>query len=288
MQIIAPIDFGIASATVLKFASDLALEVGGEVTLLYVHHVLDDPRFDDLRIDAEIAIERRMQTLIEEAVGPDAACARHISALSTRDVIADGILGAAAAADLIVVGQTESRGVWRFMLGDVTGQVIEKAACPVLVVPAGTSFAPPARIRTIIEGDFPSEAYAPPLRELAAAFGSLIDVYRLVAHELDADDDSELADFVAGQAHDYHVSTQRAALFDYLTASVDVLEANWLCTVQRDRAAWVEALTRSLSERVAAIAPMPTLVLTNRERRSRLVTVGPSYTALRSQSPTTD
>ena len=273
MKILAPVNFGDASAAVVAFAYGLAGHLGARLRVAHVHQVVDDPAYDGLRASANAALSNRLHELVHRACGKsDAEVVVEAVSLDANPVT--GITTLAREADLVVIGQTESHGVWRFMLGDTTAAVIEHARTPVLVVPAGYAFSPPDSLNVVVEGAWPPPAYANPLRYLARHFDARLEIFRVVASDTPRGSRDEEADEVAafayGLPHAYHVAGRREVLFEYLTSSLDRLETTWLCAFHHPRSAWQRAMTRTFEERLAAIAPLPTLILVDAEQPNAL------------------
>jgi nucleotide-binding universal stress UspA family protein len=133
--------FGASSAEPARVAANLARQIGGHITVLYVATELEavelgaaeagiDPAAERERIEGRIHGDLR--AFIDSFLPGLAADVRVV-----EGHVADQVTQAAAElnADYIVVG-TRGRGpLARLMLGDTTQSILQHAPCPVVVVP---------------------------------------------------------------------------------------------------------------------------------------------------------
>jgi nucleotide-binding universal stress UspA family protein len=141
LRIVCPIDFSEASLAALGYATSLATEANGALTLLHVIEVPPELRespvhdqvdVDRIRAAAEAECLQRLRALIPEAVRH--ACTVHTSVEEGR--AAREIVRAAAGEgdDLIVMGVRGRNAVDLMVFGSNTQYVVRAASCPVLVV----------------------------------------------------------------------------------------------------------------------------------------------------------
>lgn len=258
-KILACVDLGIASESVAEFGARIAARTGARLELLYVFAPLHTHGRPRLIVDAEESAERQLDRLCDRA--------RELTqeglevAYDTERLYAPAaILEHAGSADLVVMGQTESYGAWRFLLGDTTGEVIENAPCPVLVVPAGLPYEEPTHFTLAVEERLPGREVIEPLAELAHRFAATVDIRQIARPNTDTDA-ARLAALVEGLPFTYRLDRSGEGVPRYLSAHRDELEASWLCVPHHRRPAWRQVVTRSLGERIAAVAPLPVLVL---------------------------
>ena len=174
-RILAPVDFSGASDVALRRASDLAARTGAELHVLHVvPGVSPEIEFDDLSKD-DRAFYRR---LFDEA---DAALTARFDWVDRDAVRAKRVISKGAPAyvvldyarregcDLIVMGTHGRRGLRRFFLGSVAGEVLRRTEVPVMIVPeaevrpkpvrlvmAPTDFSDPSRWALSVAADFAS------------------------------------------------------------------------------------------------------------------------------------
>ena len=131
-KILAPTDFSELSARGVRYACQLAKDVGAEVTIFNVVIV------DESGLDKRETEEHKQK--LHEFVAKNVADAG--ASLRIREVIDAGqpygcIVDCAEneRIDLIVMSSHGRSGLSRMMIGSVTDKVLRCAPCPVLVVP---------------------------------------------------------------------------------------------------------------------------------------------------------
>lgn len=260
-HILATIDFGSASSAVADYAALIAQRTGARLTLLHVYERLAEESVHPLTHTSLRNAETRL------ALRAQALRQRYGNGLAIETVVPEaepssGILDYGGEVDLTVIGQTERHGLWRFLLGDVTGRVIDGAHGSVLVVPAGHPARAPRDIVFAADERLPdAEAFAP-LRELAGVMDARIEIYHAhPAHAAAHTQDGEVDRLFAGLRWNYTLGTPVGDLRHFLIAHAGSSADGWLCLTHRRRAPLAQSLLRSLSERVAAVAPMPVLLL---------------------------
>jgi nucleotide-binding universal stress UspA family protein len=132
-KILAPTDFSDLSAKGVKYACQLAKEVGA--ALMVVNVVLLD---ESGTIDKREIEEHKNQ--LDEFLGK--TLAKVSSGLKIRKLVETGEPSAAIAdraesehVDLIVTCTHGRGGISRFLIGSVTDKLVRRSPCPVLVVP---------------------------------------------------------------------------------------------------------------------------------------------------------
>ena len=258
-KVLATVDLGVTSESVVEFGASIAARAGARLELLYVFPPLHTHGRPRLIVDAEDSAEQQLERLSAQAReltfdGLD------VRTHTERMYTAAAIFQHAEDADLIVMGQTESYGAWRFLLGDTTGEVIENAPCPVLVVPAGLPYEEPTHFTLAVDEQLPDRAVIEPLADLAHRFAATVDIRQIGKTDTETDA-ARLAALVAHLPFTYDLDRSGDGVPEYLSAHRDELASGWLCLAHRRRPAWQQVMTRSLGERIAAVAPLPTLIL---------------------------
>lgn len=140
--ILVPTDFSENAVNVLNYAIELAKKEGAKIVLLHVFHLEPSPHYMDIAYESNLAEEKWMNKL--RSLQTKVAHAGDIKTqLVTRmDLAVDGILAEAEErkADLIVMGTKGATGLKEVFMGSNASRVIEKANCPVLVVPEGAFY----------------------------------------------------------------------------------------------------------------------------------------------------
>ena len=130
-RILAPTDFSELSAKGVRYASQLAKELGSELIVMNIVP-LDESNFASKR-----EIDQHKLELDEFLL------ARHLNPnLNIRKLVEPGVPSGAIISfaerencDLIVMSSHGRSGLSRLLVGSVTEQILRKSPCPVLVVP---------------------------------------------------------------------------------------------------------------------------------------------------------
>ena len=115
---------------------------GTALTVLAVHQVAgnhwtgspeiypsDQPETDRMRGAAQDEVQKAVDAA--GGSGPASVTVRAVSGIAAQELI-----NASKESDLIVVGSRGGGGFARLMMGSVSTQVVNHAACPVVVIPA--------------------------------------------------------------------------------------------------------------------------------------------------------
>jgi universal stress protein A len=131
--ILAPTDFSEVSASGVRYACQLAKDVGAEIIIFNVDVLDESNRVDKREIEQH---KRRLAEFVTEKV-PDAAVGLNMRQLVDAGQPFGAIVDCAEkeAVDLIVMSSHGRSGVSRMLIGSVTDKILRGAPCPVLVVP---------------------------------------------------------------------------------------------------------------------------------------------------------
>lgn len=134
--VVAAVDGSDAGQQALAWAVEEARVRGAPVTVVHAWHqpYLDGYPFGRDTID-EPTYERGSRRLLDEAVARCDPQGVTIERRSSQGTPAAVILGAASAAEVVVMGSRGLGGFRGMLLGSVTNQVTHHAPCPVVVVP---------------------------------------------------------------------------------------------------------------------------------------------------------
>jgi len=140
--IIVGVDGSEISRRALDWAVREAGLRGAALTVLAVHQVAtnhwtgtaelypaDQPMTETMRRAAEEAVQKAVSQAGEPA--PASVTVRAVSGLPAQELV-----GASSDADLVVVGSNSGGGLSQLLLGSVTNKVVNRSACPVVVIPA--------------------------------------------------------------------------------------------------------------------------------------------------------
>lgn len=185
-------DYSKNSVAALKYAKSLAEKLNYR---LVVCHVFDFPtilgsaslseRFPDLESDAFKTHRTKLEKFCQEHLGEDWKAANvQLHPVEHKSVV-KGILSTAAEwhAQMMVVGIKGESALREIVMGFTTKNLIEKAPCPILAIPADASLLP---LQTLVYAtDFEEEdVYAiRKLTELANAFSAEIKVVHIITED---------------------------------------------------------------------------------------------------------
>lgn len=260
-RITVALDLGPSTDTLVAYAAHLARDLEASVVqLVHVHQLFAEEAIAPASFLAEQQALRELQDVakrIRQDIG-DRVIRTEYSVVYGS--VENALLRASRGTDLLLLGQTLNTGIWRFILGDVTEGVLERATCPLLVVPIGHAWQNPSRISLAVDDQALAPKAIPFLRRLAKAYGSSLDIFHLD----DGDDrypSGELADLLGDIRYTYHFERGRGSLADYLIEASAGVRADWLTMIHHHRPQWREWFRRNQSERVAEQSPMPVLIL---------------------------
>jgi nucleotide-binding universal stress UspA family protein len=131
--ILAPTDFSDVSAAGVRYACQLAKDLGAEIIIFNVDVLDESNRIDKREIEQH---KRRLAEFVTDKVADAEA------GLKMRQVVDAGqpfgsIVDCAEkeGVDLIVMSSHGRSGLSRMLIGSVTDKILRGAPCPVLVVP---------------------------------------------------------------------------------------------------------------------------------------------------------
>ena len=131
-RILAPTDFSELSVRGVRYACELAKEVGAEVTILNVVTV-DESGINKREMGEH---KQRLDEFVAKNVA-DVSANLRISKLVDAGQAYFAIIDCAEneCIDLIVISSHGRSGLSRMLIGSVTDKVLRGAPCPILVVP---------------------------------------------------------------------------------------------------------------------------------------------------------
>ena len=131
-KILAPTDFSELSVSGVRYACELAKDVGAEVTILNVVTV-DESGINKGEMGEH---KQRLDEFVAKNVA-DVSANLRISKLVNAGQAYVAIIDCAEneRIDLIVISSHGRSGLSRMLIGSVTDKVLRGASCPVLVVP---------------------------------------------------------------------------------------------------------------------------------------------------------
>lgn len=142
-SIVAGTDGSDTARVAVRYAIDLARELGARLQLVSAYEPVSDARLKTEQIDAPADVEwainprEEVVALLEEArAEAESVGVKEVETFARQGEAADAIIDVAEEqrADLIVVGNKGMTGAKRFLLGSVPNRVSHHAPCSVLIV----------------------------------------------------------------------------------------------------------------------------------------------------------
>ena len=131
-KILAPTDFSELSVRGVRYACELAKDVGAEVTILNVV-IVDESGINKREVEEH---KQRLDEFVAknvDDVGANLRIRKVVDAGQPYGAIVD--CAEKERIDLIVMSSHGRSGLSRMLIGSVTDKVLRGASCPVLVVP---------------------------------------------------------------------------------------------------------------------------------------------------------
>lgn len=258
-RITVAIDFGPATDALVEYAGHLALDLEADVHLVHVHQLFDEGSFTA----ASFLAERENLGRLQDIAGRIRELTKRWS--KTSYVVEYGpveaaVTRAAQSADLLLLGQTASKGFWRLVMGQIAEGVIQEAPCPVLVVPAEARWERPEHFALAVDADALTPRTLNALRWVNHRYGGQLDVFHRYGFD-GRTPGPTIEEALRGLSYTYHFDREEGDLVNYLLDAAAGVDASWLCLIHRRRPRWREWLRRGDSARVAELAGLPVLIL---------------------------
>ena len=197
-NILVPTDFSENSGSAVEYAAVIAQACKSSITLMSVYtpavsryNAISSLLGEEV---AEASNELKKKLLVTvntiKELYPDVPCQVFVGV----GEIVDEILLAAKnkRSDIIIMGTQGASSIEKVLLGSNAADVIEKAACPVLVIPAGTQCIIPKKILFATDYAYSDIEGAKMLASMAQFFGATITFVHITKEEEDLEDEEKL------------------------------------------------------------------------------------------------
>ncbi len=276
-KILCPTDFSNTAAKALAYATHIARQTGGHLTLLHVVHlpivdtsetalVASELLGEQMR-DAEERLVRLCQEMEEQHGanrGGGFSCDYILKEALLTDITEH--LTKTSGYDLIVMGTTGGgNALEELLIGSNAEAVMEQVKCPVLSVPSTADY--PRINKIVYASDYATEDIAT-LREVlnfAAAFNATVDVVHVNKDGKGSSDKKArfLQDlqhaFPGAPLHFEEVTAKHRA--EGIKAYYDNSGADLVAVLRREKGFLRELFSQSLAEKMTYQAEVPLLVL---------------------------
>ncbi len=199
-NILVPLDFTDASENALAYAKSFAKALDAKVTLLHAYHTIPaNPDFpseghqlelDERRTRAQQNLDSRCSDVNNEGVECDY--------INEEGYARDSILAYADQSDpdLIIMGTESMSPFDKIIFGTITGKVLKKVSCPILVIPQEANYQELTRMAFAIdyhENDLEDIQFMIPLAQM---FQAELHVIRVASDANNLEfEDKLMADF---------------------------------------------------------------------------------------------
>ncbi len=199
-NILVPVDFTDVSKNALIYAIHFAETLDAKVTLLHAYHTIPAvPEFPSESHEQELEelrskAQKSLELLCEEVDQNKVACAYINVEGYARESIVE--YTDQTNPDLIIMGTETISPIDKIIFGTVTGKVLKKVSCPIMVIPEEATYQQPKKMAFAIdyhENDLEDIQFMIPL---AKKFGAELHALRVATDEDSLEfEDKLLADF---------------------------------------------------------------------------------------------
>ncbi len=196
-HILAPTDFSENSSNAVEYAAVIAQACGASITLLNVYtpavsrYSVISPLIAEEVSETRIELHRKLQLTADtlSKLHPGLKCEVAISIGEMVDEVLH--FEKHAKPDMIIMGTQGASSLEKVLLGSNAAEIIEKARCPVLVIPAKATSRIPKKILFATDYAYNDIEGANFLTSLAQLFGSMITFIHVTTSEdnLEAEQD---------------------------------------------------------------------------------------------------
>lgn len=197
-RILVPTDFSDNSANAVEYAAVIAQACKATITLLNVYtpavsrYSVISPLLAEEVSETKTELQRKLQltanTLSKSY--PDVKCEVNVGIGEPVDEIL--FFEKNIKPDMIVMGTQGASSIEKVLLGSNAADIIEKAKCPVLVIPAKASCRVPKKILFATDYAYKDIEGANLLTSLAELFGAMITFIHITTSEDGLEDEQQL------------------------------------------------------------------------------------------------
>lgn len=209
-NILVPTDFSGVSRNALSYARSFAKSSGAKITLVHAYHTIpavpEIPskrhklELEELRINSEKKLKSACLEINETCEG---MCSYVNQEGYATEIITD--ISERMNSDLLIMGTENINPIDKIIFGTITGKVLKKVRCPILVIPEETGTKPPEKMAFAIdyhENDIEDIRFMVPL---ANKLGAELHVLRVASKEEDLEyEDKLMTDFRNKVDHAIH------------------------------------------------------------------------------------
>lgn len=273
--ILIPTDFSANANNALEYAAEISHHAGASLRLLHVYtpivsrsniiSALITDEVEDAKKEALDKLQVFRSTL--ESEYPGISCKTSVSVGEAVEEILTA--SQSINADLIIMGTLGASNLTRTLFGSNTASVVEKSACPVLCVPAGSTFKVPKRILFATNFSFDDIQGVIKLVSIARPFKSEIMVGHVDTSTEEDEEDASMQKFVkeVELATNYPKFTQKIVSDHNVSMGLDLIiqesEVDLVALSTHKRNFFEKFYNPSLTKKISLYSNIPILVFQN-------------------------
>lgn len=195
-SILVPTDFSENAANAIEYAAVIAQACQSTIRLITVYtpavsrYNVIRPLLAEEVAQAKIELHEKLQLTAKTVkdLYPDVPCQVYVG---TGEVVEE-ILNAAKEADIIIMGTQGASSIEKVLLGSNAAEIIEKADCPVLVIPASAACKIPKKILFATDYAYGDIEGAKLLTSMGRYFDATITFVHITTQEEDTEEEEKL------------------------------------------------------------------------------------------------
>lgn len=264
-KILVPTDFSANADNATQLAIDIANKFGREVRLLHSFHI--SSRRADVMKNMGKAIRSESEDKMSKAILKFKQMLERNASISGEVMVGPAVSNTVHYAKkeectLIVMGTQGATGALEVFIGSTTGGVLKNTKVPVLAIPSGFDRGPFKNIVLALDNQaLPSQGVFSPLQQLAAGYGSDVNIFHLRAEGDENSIDETVYAYLEGLQVNFHEKVGSADVHERINTFVKDADSNLLCMVRRKRGFFEGLFKGSATLKQVYNSPVPLLVL---------------------------
>lgn len=275
-KILFPTDFSEHALNAFKYAINLATKINADIITLHVYEKPNIPGIEKIPFTAQEVYESIKMETFEEyrkeiAKYRELAETMKASNLNINHELKEGVtiptivkMAKEENVDFLVMGTKGARGLKEIFLGSFTGEIMEKAPCPVIGVPID------AKLDNIIDKIGLTYDFEKDTPGLLAAVRNIADIFNAEIHCLHVDSahtaslsdkEEEMKAFFKGDDRFIPVIIESSDLLNSLSEYAEKHELDIMTMITHKRNFFQELFYYSLAKRMAYHTTIPILAL---------------------------
>jgi nucleotide-binding universal stress UspA family protein len=271
-SILVPTDFSENAANATEYAAVIAESTGATVTLLHVY----TPAVSRFSVISALLTEEVKEAKKESREKLQVIVGTLRSQYSKANVNAAVAVGEAIPeilqaikdvhVDMIVMGTQGISSLQKFFLGSNASSIVEKATCPVMVIPAAAQCSIPKKIVYATDYSYSDIESARTLTEIAAVFKATITFVHITTEDEEVDDEvafidkftNEIKEATGYNQINSHILSDATVIMG-LDSLVNDRKADLLAIATRRRNIFEKLYNPSITRKLAQYTRIPLL-----------------------------